>query len=100
MYARFVTLQFQPGKLDEALHITNESIRPELRQQAGFQGTTVLLDRSNNKVVAISLWQTEADLQASGASISHPSVQARLAKVSSLFAAAPLVETYEVAVQE
>ncbi len=97
MYARVVTTQYQPGKLDEALQISSESIRPEVRQQAGFQGTTVLLDRNNNKIVAISLWQTEADLQASGAS---GLVQERLAKVSSLFAAAPIVETYEVAVQE
>ncbi len=100
MYARVVTTQYQPGKLDEALQITRESILPQLRQQAGYQRSTLLLDRSNNKVVAMSLWQTEADLQASGASISHPGVQARLAKVNSLLAAAPLVEIYEVAVQE
>jgi uncharacterized membrane protein YgcG len=95
MYARVVTIQYQPGKLDEGLHIVRESILPELRQQAGVQGLTLLLDRSANKMVAISLWQTEADLQAD-----MPNTPARVAKTSSLVAAAPLVETYEVAVRE
>ena len=94
MYARVVTIQYQPGKLDEGLHIVRESILPEIKQQAGVQGLTLLLDRSANKMVAISLWQTEADLQAD-----MPNSPARVAKTSSLVAAAPLVETYEV-VQE
>ena len=48
--------------------------------------------------MAISLWQTEANAQAIGASSSY--LQAQLAKVAYLFAAAPVIETYEVAVQE
>jgi Antibiotic biosynthesis monooxygenase len=92
MYARVVTFQFQSGKLDEALQIARESILPEIRQRAGVQEITLLLDRSTNKMVAMSLWQTEADLQAD-----MPNAPARLAKTSSLVAATPLVETYEVA---
>jgi hypothetical protein len=37
MYARVVTFQFQPGKLDEARQIMRESILPEIRQQAGVR---------------------------------------------------------------
>jgi len=92
MYARIVTFQLQLGKLDEALKIARESILPELRQRAGVQEITVLLDRSTNKMAAISLWRTEADLQAD-----MHNTPARLAKTSSLVAATPLVETYEVA---
>jgi heme-degrading monooxygenase HmoA len=98
MHARVVTTQYQPGKVDEATQIFRESILPETRQQAGFQGVMALLDRSTDKAMAISLWQTEADAQASGAGSAY--LQAQLAKVASLFAAAPIVETYEVAVQE
>ncbi len=98
MHARVVTIQFQPGKVDEATQILRESILPETRQQTGFQGVMALLDRSTDKSIAITLWQTEADAQASGASSSY--LQAQLAKVASFFAAAPIVETYEVAVQE
>ena len=95
MYARVITFQYQPGKIDEALQIFRESVLPEMRQQAGFQGATMLADRGNNKVVGITLWQTEADLQKS-----LPSGQERFPGVSSHFAVAPIVETYEVAVQE
>jgi hypothetical protein len=103
MYARSLTMYFQPGQLDEALRIGRESILPELREHAGYQGTVRLIDRSTHKLVTISLWQTEADLRASGAdprasggSHSHHKTQARLAKHSHHFAATPpVVETYE-----
>ncbi len=98
MHARVVTVQFQPGKVDEGTQILRESMLPETRQQRGFKGIIALLDRSADKAMAISLWQTEADAQASGASSAY--LQAQIAKVASLFAAAPIVETYEVAVQE
>jgi hypothetical protein len=103
MYARSLTMYFQPGELDEALRIARESILPELREHAGDQGTIELFDRSTHKRVVITLWQTEADLWASGAdprasgeSASHHKTQARLAKHSHHFAATPpVVEIYE-----
>src|SRR5579864_903597 len=98
MHARVVTTKYQPGKVDEATQIYRESILPEARQQAGFQGAMALVDRSTDKAMAITLFQTEADAQASGASSSY--MQAQIAKVASLLAAAPVIETYEVVVQE
>jgi heme-degrading monooxygenase HmoA len=98
MHARIVTVQFQPGKVDEGTQIYRESILPEMRQQAGFQGVMALLDRSTDKGISITLWQTEANAQASGSGSAF--FQAQIAKVASLSAAAPIVETYEVAVQE
>lgn len=92
MYARAITFQYQPGKIDEGLNILRETVVPELQQQPGFQGATNLVDRGNNKVVGITLWRSEADLQASGMS----KLQARFAKVSSFLAAVPTVESYEV----
>jgi len=96
MYARIITFQYQPGKMDEGLNLLRETVVPELRQQAGYQGNTNLVDRGKNKVVGITLWQTEADMQASGSS----KLQERFAKVSSFLAAAPLVETYELTDRE
>jgi heme-degrading monooxygenase HmoA len=96
MYARSLTMYFQPGELDEALRIARESILPELREHAGDQGTIELFDRSTHKRVVITLWQTEADLRASGESASHHKTQARSAKHSHHFAATPpVVEIYE-----
>ncbi len=98
MHARVTTVQYQPGKLDEALQIYRESWLPEARQKRGFQGGMALVDRSTDKAISITLWQTEADARASGASSAY--WQAQIAKVAPLFAAAPTIETYEVAIQE
>ncbi len=95
MHARVITVQYQPGKVDEGVQIYRESVLPEARQQRGFRGAMALVDRSTGKAISITLWQTEADLQAD-----MPNTPARVAKTSSLVAAAPLIETYEVAVQE
>jgi len=98
MHARVGTIQFQPGKLDEGIQIYRESILPEARQQSGFKGAMGLVDRSTGKSLSITLWETEADAQASGTGSAY--LQAQLAQFASLLAAAPVFETYEVAVQE
>jgi hypothetical protein len=100
MYARAITFQYQPGKVDQAVEILRATVLPELRQLAGFAGATNLIDRDNNKVVGITFWQTAADLQASGASLADPHIQERLAKVSVFFAAPPVAENYEVSDHE
>src|SRR6266704_1096493 len=100
MYARVVTIQVQPGKVDEAIQFVQGSILPELRQEAGFQGLTMLVDRTNYKAIAIVQDQTEAHLQTAGASSSHPTLQARATRGSSTHTATPRVETYEIALQE
>lgn len=100
MYARAITFHYQPGKIDEAVEILRATVMPELRRLAGYQGATNLIDRENNQVLGITYWQTAADLEASGASISHPIIQERLAKVSVFFAGPPSVVNYEVSDQE
>ena len=98
MYARVVIGQYKPGKLDEGMQIYRESMLPEARQQKGFKGATALVDRSTGKGISITLWQTEADAQASGTGSAY--LQAQLAKIASLLAAPPSIEMYEVIVQE
>ena len=96
MYARVITFQYRPGKIDEGLDILRELVVPELRQQTGYEEALNFVDRSNNKVVGITLWKTEADLQASGMG----KLRERFDKISSFLAAAPLVENYEVTDRE
>ena len=98
MHARVIIAQYHPGKADEGMQMYHESVLPVARQQRGFKGAMALLDRSTGKGLSITLWETEADAQASGAS--SPYLQEQLAKVVSLFVAAPVVETYEVTDQE
>jgi heme-degrading monooxygenase HmoA len=98
MYARVSTAHYQLDKLDQGLQIYRESVLPELRQQSGFKGVMALADRSTGKAISLSLWETEADAQASGVGSAY--MQANIAKLASNFAAAPTIEMYEVVIQE
>ena len=97
MYARVITVQYQPGKIEEGLQIYREALS-ETRQQPGFKGVLGLVDRRADKAMSIALWDTEAEAQASGTGSAY--FQAQFAKFASVFAAAPIIETYEVVVQE
>lgn len=98
MHARLTTSQYQLDKVDEALQIYRESILPELRQQPGFKGVMGLVNRSQGKAISLTLWESEADALASGAGSAY--MQAALAKFGSLLVAAPVIEMYEVGLQE
>lgn len=98
MYARVITVQYQPGKLDKGEQLYRESVLPDARRQRGFQGIMGLVDRSTGKAISISLWQSEADMQASAPDSAY--AQAVLAQFASLWVSAPTIETYEVVVRE
>jgi len=97
MYARVTIAQIQPGKMDEGIQIVRDSVLPAAKQQQGFKGGLILTDQSASKTIAITLWETEADLKAGEASGYY---QAQMAKVASLLAAQPVREAYEVSIQE
>ena len=96
MYARVTIAQVQPGKMDEGLQIVRDSVIPAAKQQPGFKGLWELVDRSNNKVLAISMWETEADLKAGETSGYY---QEQMAKVASLLVGSFVREIYEVAIE-
>lgn len=64
MYARVSTRQIQPGQMDEAIRILRDQTVPTVREQRGFKGGPVLVDRNTGKQITISVWETEADLRA------------------------------------
>ena len=95
MFARVTILQLQPGKLDEFIRVFQDSIAPAAAAQPGFGSITLLTDPRRNKVLAVGLWETEADLQAGETAY----YQERLAGISNLLAGPPVREVYEVGVQ-
>jgi len=97
MYARVVTAQVSPDKVEEGIRLWRDSVMPAARQQKGFKSGRLLVDRKTGKVTSVGLWETEADIQASGESSAY--LQEQLAKFASLFTAPPVVEHYEVAVE-
>jgi heme-degrading monooxygenase HmoA len=96
MYARITTIQVQPGKMDDSIQIFRDSVLPAARQQPGFKGLWELVDRSNNKAIAITLWETEADLKAGETS---GYFQEQVAKGASVLVGSPVREIYEVAIE-
>lgn len=96
MYARVTSAQIQPGKMDELMRFFQESVLPAAQQQQGFKGMLVLADPSQNKGMAITLWETEADLQSSESGY----YQEQLVKASPLLAGSPVAASYQVAVQD
>jgi heme-degrading monooxygenase HmoA len=97
MYARLVTSQLHPGTMDEVVQIFHDSVVPDSKQQPGFQGAMALVDRSANKTISITLWETEAEAMTT-ATGGH--LEAQMNKFASHLAAPPVVETFEVPVHE
>lgn len=95
MYARVVTSELQPGKIDEWIAILRDSIVPAAKQQPGFKGFIVLADRSANKGIAYSIWETEADLTATETSNFY---QEQIAKLRGVMATPPTRDLYELSV--
>ena len=95
-HARVLTATVHPGKTDEGVQIVRDSVLPVTRQQPGFKGELLLTDHSQNKVIAITLWETEADLL-TGETSGY--LQEQLGKVAHLLATQAVREAYEVAFQ-
>jgi len=95
MYARVVSVQCQLDKLDEGINICR-SMEASWQQQKGFQGANLLVDRNTGKVLSISNWENRANLDATETSGWY---QEQIAKFAAIFAAPPVREIYEIALQ-
>ena len=96
MYAQVVRIQIQPRKVDEAFGIFRDSVAPAARQQNGFKNAYFLVDRSANKGIGLSIWESEADVTALAESGFY---QEQVAKFAALFAGPPEREVYEVLIE-
>jgi heme-degrading monooxygenase HmoA len=95
VFARVIAAQAAPENLDRTVGVAREQLQAA-RQQPGFGGFYLLIERQTGKLMTISLWATREDAQA---------VEARAAGLRSQLtpaigvAGTPAVEVYEVAVQ-
>lgn len=51
--------------IDAGVAFVREEVLPQLEQQSGFRGLSASADRATGKLTVLSVWETEADLQAS-----------------------------------
>ena len=95
MFAQITTLQLRPGKLDEFIRIFQDAIAPAAAAQHGFGGITLLTDPSIGKVIAVGLWEREAEMLPGDIGYGEE----QFAGVGSLLAERPAREIYQVSVQ-
>jgi heme-degrading monooxygenase HmoA len=96
MHARVVTVQIQPGKMDELIDLYRGSIAPAAKEQKGSKGAFLLTNPDTNKAISITVWETKADMTAGEASGYY---QEQVAKAAPTFAEQPAMEHYSVSVQ-
>jgi len=94
MHARVTTLQADPNKLEEGIRFFRDQAVPVARQQRGFKGARLLVDRSSGKVQAVTLWDSAETAQAADAVMN----QQRSQGAQTLGAVAPTTEVFEMAV--
>jgi hypothetical protein len=97
MYARITTTPITPYRLDEAISLSRETTLPAARQQTGFKGYLLLVDRSAGVAITITFWQDEQDRQITGPNSAY--YKDSISKIVPLLTGAPVVEDFEVALQ-
>jgi len=95
MYARVTIIRFPPDLKAEVSRVAR-GLAPVLEQQRGFEGFQVLMDPNADEGIIVSLWETEADAEASE---TKPSYIGQMSMMSSFLYESLDPKTYEVNVK-
>lgn len=95
MHARATTIQGESDRIDDLVGQVESQVLSILRDQDGFKGFTLLVDRSSGKCVGLSYWETEDAMEASEQAVERAREQAAEASGGS---GGPTVEVFEVAI--
>jgi heme-degrading monooxygenase HmoA len=95
MYARVTNIRFSPQMEAEVTSVA-QGLAPILKRQRGFEGLQVLTDPKAGKGIIVSLWETEADAEASEARSSYIG---QMSMMLSFLDESLAPETYEVSVR-
>lgn len=98
MFARVTIVQIQPGAADDLTQYVNEMVVPAAKKAHGFGGIQILVNPATNKGIAITFWDTEADM-AAGEAGSGYYTQA-LAGAARFLSGTPTRESYELRIKE
>ncbi|MER3405126.1 MAG: hypothetical protein C4289_08160 [Chloroflexota bacterium] len=94
MFARVSIMQASPKHLEEGIRYVQSMPSPGDQRMAGFRGAFLLVDRTSAKVMTITLWETEQDVQESAEGAGR--LRAAISQAFG-FTGTPVVEVYEVA---
>ena len=91
MFARIGTWQGSADELDRWIERSRRQVKPNLQNDRGLKAAYWLLDRAANKGLIVTLWESEAAMQAS-----EQARRQRQAATSSDTGAAVTTDRYEV----
>ena len=81
MYTSIIEVQFQPGKMDEAMKIT-EGMKPDLAQLGCRQ--FIIVDKGNDAGLVLAIYDSQAQQEAAASK-----AQGLLGRLAGIVAAAP-----------
>ena len=91
MHARVTRISTDPAELTDDLLAFRAAVIGQAQASPGYRGALDLIDRETGRAIAITLWETEADLRASERARKGPAGGGP---------GAPAVETYEVVLRD
>jgi heme-degrading monooxygenase HmoA len=59
MHARSAVVDVDVDRIDDAVKFWNEEQLPKYRDQSGYKGFTLLVNRENGKMFGVSFWDSE-----------------------------------------
>jgi heme-degrading monooxygenase HmoA len=96
MFARVSTIQGKPERIEDGIRNYKEQVVPAAKKMPGFEQAFLMINRKNGRMIGITFWDTEKNLQASSAAANKLRAQGALTAGT---AQPPTVEIYEVAAQ-
>jgi len=96
LFARVTSFLLVQDRVDEAVRLYETSVIPAARSQKGFRGAFLLIDRASGRGQSVTVWRSEDDAAVNEASRYY---QEQLAKFLTFYAAPPIREGYELAVE-
>ncbi len=93
MYVRGTDIQVKSGKTQELIKAYDDLVVPAQKAQKGYQGSYLMTNASSGKAIAISLWETEADMLESESDSGY--LKDVLAKLADFFEGSPKLDHYE-----
>ncbi|QRQ99832.1 antibiotic biosynthesis monooxygenase family protein [Dyadobacter sandarakinus] len=96
MYARVVQVLLNQDHLNDATNYFQDSVGPALKDMAGFKNSRFLINTKTSQCLMVTLWETE---EARTAAETNGFLQSVMVAMKPYFAAQPVIDYYEVAVQ-
>jgi len=97
VYARVTAGRVQPGQMAAVSRIVADELVPVAKQQPGFRGFVGMADEASGAFQLVTLWETEAAMEASEAAGYYRS---QLAKLEAALRGQPTRETFAVLLWE